>query len=123
MIAPACSRSAAAGAVFWRERAEQLAAENARLAEQSTTLAGTVAAQREQIAALKQRVVTLSRMLFGTSSERSDPGKPGAGGQPAGGGDDDRGGGGGRAGGRRRGQRPGLAGHGRRRHEHLDAEE
>jgi transposase len=122
MIAPACSRSAAAEAVSWRDRAELLAAENARLAAQNTTLAGTVAAQREQIAALKQRVVTLSRMLFGTSSEKGDPGKPGAGGQPAGGGDDSRPGCG-RAGGRRRGQRPGSAGHGRRRHERLDPEE
>ena len=57
-------------------------------------------------------------MLFGKSSEKGDPGKPGAGG-----GDDGRGGVGDRAGGRRRGQRPGSAGHGRRRHEHLDTEE
>ncbi len=104
--------------MFWRGRAEQLGAENARLAAENTTLAGTVAAQREQLAALKQRVVTLSRMLFGTSSEKGDPGKP-----DAGGGDDSRGGDGHRAGGRRRGQRPGPGGHGRRRHEHLDAEE
>ena len=64
-------------------------------------------------------------MLFGTSSEKSDPGKPEAGGRDglaAGGGDDGRGHGG-RAGSRRRGQRPGSAGHGRRRHEHLEAEE
>jgi hypothetical protein len=31
----------------------------------------TVAARQEQLAALKQRVVTLSRMLFGTSSVHS----------------------------------------------------
>src|SRR6266568_3806754 len=123
MIASACSRSATTEAAFWRERAERLAAENARLAAQNTTLAGTVAAQREQLAALKQRLVTLSRMRFGTSSERSDPGRPGVGGRPGGGGDDSRAAGSGRAGGRRRGQRPGSAGHGRRRHEHLDAEE
>jgi transposase len=122
MVAPACSRSAAEEAVFWRSRAELLEAEIARLAAENTTLAGTVAAQLEQLAALKQRLVTLSRMLFGTSSEKGDAGKPGAGGQPGGGGDD-KGAGGGRAGGRRRGQRPGSAGHGRRRHEHLDAEE
>src|SRR5258708_2632085 len=41
MIAPAWSRSAAAEAVFWRERAERPAAENARLAAQDTTLGGT----------------------------------------------------------------------------------
>src|SRR5271157_6070840 len=108
MIAPVCPGSAADEAVFWRGRAESLAAENARLAAENAALAWTVAVQREQIAALKQRVVTLSRILFGTSSEKGDPGGP-----EAGGGDD----------GRRRGQRPGSAGHGRRRHEHLEAEE
>ncbi len=88
------------------------------------TLAGTVASQREQITALRQRLVTLSRILFGKSSEKGDPGKPDAGGDgPAGGGDEGRGGAGRRAGGRRRGQRPGSVGHGRRRHEHLDTEE
>ena len=107
--------------MFWRSCAQLLEAENARLAAENTTLAGTVAAQREQLTALKQRVVTLSRMLFGTSSEKSDSGKPEAGGQPTGGdeGTGDRG----RAGSRRRGQRPGSAGHGRRRREHLEAEE
>jgi transposase len=119
--------------VSWRERAELLAAQNTRLAgenvrleAENTTLAATVAAQREQIAALKQRVVTLSRMLFGTSSEKSGAGQRDSGGDgPAGGGDDSHGAGeGGRpAGGRRRGQRPGSAGHGRRRHEQLDAED
>lgn len=82
MIAPVCPGSAADEAVFWRGRAESLAAENA-------TLAGTVAVQREQITALKQRVVTLSRILFGTSSEKGEPGRP-----EAGGGDDSRGDGG-----------------------------
>ncbi len=134
MMAPVCSGSAADEAVFWRERAGSLAAENVRLAAENTTLAGTVAVQREQIAALKQRVVTLSRMLFGTSSEKGDPGRPEAGGgagrPEAGGGDGDGPGGGGDgrgdgggAGEGRRGQRPGSAGHGRRRHDHLDAEE
>src|SRR6266851_4432351 len=125
MMAPVCSGSAADEAVFWRERAGSLAAENVRLAAENTTLAGTVAVQREQIAALKQRVVTLSRMLFGTSSEKGDPGRPEAGGGDGdgpGGGGDGRGDGGG-AGEGRRGQRPGSAGHGRRRHDHLDAEE
>ena len=112
MIAPVCPGSAADEAVFWRGRAESLAAENA-------TLARTVAVQREQITALKQRVVTLSRILFGTSSEKGEPGGP-----EAGGGDDSRGDGGQAGeGSRRRGQRPGSAGHGRRRHEHLEAEE
>ena len=109
---------------MWRSRAGSLEVENARLAAENLTLSGTLAAQQEQITALKQRVVTLSRMLFGKSSEKGDPGKPGAGGDgPAGGGDDSPGGIGRRAGGRRRGQRPGSVGHGRRRHEHLAAEE
>jgi transposase len=123
MAAPACSRSASQEAVFWRGRAESLAAENARLVAEKTTLAGTVAAQREQLAALRQRVVTLSRMLFGTSSEKSGPGQQDTGGDGPAGGDDSRAGSGRPAGGRRRGQRPGSAGHGRRRHGHLDAEE
>jgi transposase len=123
MVAPACSGFASEEAVFWRSRAELPEAENARLAAQNTTLAGTVAAQQEQLAALKRRVVTLSRMLFGTSGEKSDPGKRGAGDGPAADGGDGGPADGGRVRGRRRGQRPGSAGHGRRRHEHLDAGE
>jgi transposase len=130
MPALTCSRPADE-AVSWRERAEllealntRLAGENVRLEAENATLAGTVAAQREQLAALKQRVVTLSRMLFGTSSEKDSAGKKReAAAKAAGGGDDGQGAGGGAAAGRRRGQRPGSAGHGRRRHEHLEAEE
>ena len=123
MAARTCSRPADEAA-FWRERAEpleaqntRLAGENVRLEAENATLAATVAAQQEQSAALKQRVVTLSRMLFGTSSEKDGAGKRQAGGQAAdaGGGDDAPAGDGGAAGGRRRGQRPGSAGHGRRR--------
>jgi hypothetical protein len=107
MVAPAYSRSAAGEAVFWRSCAELLEAGKLRLVAENARLAGTVAARQEQLAALKQRVVTLSRMLFGASSDRSD--KPGAGGRAAAGsGDDSRmrvaGPGG------RRGQRPGRRG-------------
>jgi transposase len=112
------SGSAADQVAFWRERALLLEAENA-------TLAGTVAAQQDQIAALKHQVVTLSRMLFGRSSEKGGAGGPAGGdegGRPARGSDDGRAGSG-RAGGRRRGQRPGSAGHGRRGYDHLDTEE
>ena len=98
---------------MWRSRAEFWEAEATRLAAENATLAGTVEAQREQLAVLKQRVVTLSRMLFGASSEKGSPARRG----------DGAGDGAGRAGSRRRGQRPGSAGHGRRRHEHLEAEE
>ena len=124
MIAPPCSGPAAGEAVFWRSRTEELAAENARLTAEIATLAGTVAAQRDQITALKERVVTLSRMLFGTSSEKSGPGQPerdAGGDRPAG--EDDSAGSGRGLGRRRRGQRPGSAGHGQRRHEHLETEE
>ena len=128
VAAPACSpaslRDYADEAASCRARAEYWQGEARRLAAENATLAGTVAAQREQITALRQRLVTLSRILFGKSSEKGDPGKPDAGGDgPAGGGDEGRGGAGRRAGGRRRGQRPGSVGHGRRRHEHLDTEE
>ncbi|MGH3305461.1 MAG: IS66 family transposase [Streptosporangiaceae bacterium] len=109
--------------MLWRSRAECWEAEAGRLAAQNTTLAGTVEAQREQLDVLRQRVVTLSRMLFGTSSEKDAAGK-----RDGGEGDGDSGGAGGSGGrkrprGRRRGQRPGSAGHGRRRYEHLDTEE
>lgn len=123
MVAPACSRSAAEEAAFWRERAGLLAAENTRLAAENATLAATVEAQRQQVEALRQRVVTLSRMLFGTSSEKSGPGQHDGGGEGPAGDDDSQARSGHLAGRRRRGQRPGSAGHGRRRHEHLDAEE
>jgi transposase len=118
MPALACTRSVSAEAVFWRSRAEFWEAEATRLAAENATLSGTVEAQRGQLAVLKQRVVTLSRMLFGTSSEKDPPG-----GRDEGASDGGAGGGAARPGGRRRGQRPGSAGHGRRRHEHLDAEE
>src|SRR6266571_2236694 len=49
--------SCRARAEYWQGEARRLAAENA-------TLAGTVAAQREQITALRQRLVTLSRILI-----------------------------------------------------------
>ena len=120
MIAPVCSGPAADEAVLWRSRAEFWEAEAGRLAAENTTLAATVEAQRQQVEALQQRVVTLNRMLFGTSSEKDCPGRRDGG--TADTGDGGRGGSG-AAPGRRRGQRPGSAGHGRRRHEHLDAEE
>jgi transposase len=115
MSAPMGCGHASGEAAWWRSRAELLEAENARLRAENTTLAATVAVQRGQVEALQQRVVTLNRMLFGTSSEKNDPGD-----RQARGGEGGRGAG--RAG-RRRGQRPGSAGHGRRRHDHLDTEE
>jgi len=58
MVALTCSRPAGE-AVSWRERAERaealntrLAGENVRLEAENATLAGTVAAQQEQLAPL-----------------------------------------------------------------------
>jgi transposase len=118
MLASAGCRAVSEEAGFWRSRAEFWEAEAGRLAAENATLAATVEAQRQQVEALKQRVVTLNRMLFGASSEKA--GKSDPGGHPAGGEETARSGGH-RA--RRRGQRPGSAGHGRRPHEHLEAEE
>ncbi len=118
MAAPVCTRSVSQEAAFWRSRAEFWEAEATRLAAENATLAGTVEAQRQQVEGLRQRVVTLSRMLFGTSSEKDPPGR-----RDEGTGDGGTGGGAARRGSHRRGQLPGSAGHGRRRHEHLEAEE
>ncbi|HVE73970.1 MAG TPA: IS66 family transposase [Mycobacteriales bacterium] len=86
-------------AEYWRAEAERLRAENEEL--------------RGQVAALAEKAATLSRLLFGKSSEQTSPrAKP----QPeptdgAGGPADEPAGGPAR---RRRGQQPGSAGHGRR---------
>ena len=105
---------------MWRCRAEFWEAEAGRLAAENTTLAATVGALRQQVEALRQRVVMLNRMLFGSSGEKHCAGKRDGGTCDAG---DGGSGGGGAPAGRRRGQRPGSAGHGRRQHGHLDAEE
>ena len=73
MAAPVCTRSVSQEAAFWRSRAEFWEAEATRLAAENATLAGTVEAQRQQVEGLRQRVVTLSRMWSGTSSEKDPP--------------------------------------------------
>jgi len=63
VAAPACSAPSFPGcagdAASWRARAEYWEGEARRLEAENGTLAGALAAQREQIAALKQQVVTL----------------------------------------------------------------
>ncbi|MGH3965982.1 MAG: IS66 family transposase [Egibacteraceae bacterium] len=86
-------------AEYWRAQAERLGAENEEL--------------RGQVAALAEKVATLSRLLFGKSSEKSSPPAPEAtdgadGGGPAR---------------RKRGQQRGGPGHGRRDYSHLPTTE
>src|SRR5688572_11052596 len=94
------------GAEFWRGEAERLAAEN-------TVLWARVAELEGQVAALGEKVATLTKMVFGASSEK----KKSPAGTPAG----DAGGGG--SSGRRRGQQPGSRGHGRRDYSNLETDE
>src|SRR5687768_12355262 len=96
------------GAGFWRGEAERLAAEN-------TVLRARVAELEGQVAALSEKVATLTRLVFGASSEKKEKGKPA---EPE---PDDADGGGGS--GRRRGQQPGSRGHGRRDYSDLETVE
>jgi transposase len=99
----------AADVAYWRARAEQ--------AE------GQVAKLDARVAELSEQVAVLSRMLFGRSSEKTNP-VPDQGGQ-AGEPDrpDTRGARGRDEPERKRGQRPGSKGHGRRDYSHLDTRE
>jgi transposase len=97
------------GAGFWRGEAERLAAEN-------TVLRARVAELEGQVAALSEKVATLTRLVFGASSEKKEKGKPA---EPE---PDDADGGGG-SGRRRRGQQPGSRGHGRRDYSDLETVE
>ncbi len=101
----------------WRGEAERLADENGRLRVHGTELKG-------QVEALAEKVATLSRLLFGDSSEKQKKKRGRASEDDEH--DDVDGGGGdacGEGGGRRRGQRPGSRGHGRRDYSHLETEE
>ena len=93
----------------WRAEAERLAGENAALRARVGELEG-------QVAALMERVATLSRLAFGKSSEKKPKragSEPSEGEQTADDSDATR----------RRGQRPGSAGHGRRDYSHLPTTE
>jgi transposase len=99
----------AADVAYWRVRAER--------AE------GQVAELDVRVAELSEQVAVLSRMLFGRSSEKTNP-IPDQGGQAGGPARSDaRGPGDRNEPERKRGQRPGSKGHGRRDYSHLDTRE
>jgi transposase len=91
----------------WRAEAERLAAENVVLRKRVAELEG-------QVGALAEKVATLAKLAFGTSSEKA--GKP----TPVKDADDPPGG---RPEKRPRGQRRGSPGHGRRDYSHLSTRE
>jgi transposase len=99
----------AGGVEFWRAEAERLAADN-------LVWRGRVAELEGQVGALTEKVSTLARLAFGTSSEKAAA-------KPTPGEDDPAGG---QAGGqekRGRGQRRGSRGHSRRDYSHLPTRE
>jgi len=102
---------------YWRAEAVRLAAENADLRAENAAQRVRIGELEGQVAALTEKVATLARMVFGSSSEKA----PGAS-RPAEatGGIEGAALGNGR---RRRGQQPGSAGHGRRDYSHLPSRE
>ena len=124
MSAAASSAPTSLDVEFWRAQAEraiarceELQAENQVLREQNATLLARVEELTEQ-------VVVLSRLLFGTSSERASGScAGGAGPAPDGDADGDAVQRGDTPPGRRRGGRRGGPGHGRRDNTHLETEE
>lgn len=127
----------------WRAEVIRLAAENTALAAENGALTGENTALRAesgvqrvrigeleaQVTALSEKVATLARLAFGTSSEKATP-RPAAGTDTGAGGEAGAGvDGGGSAGSgeqssrRRRGQQPGSPGHGRRDYSHLPTDE
>jgi transposase len=102
---------------YWRARAVRAEAQVEELLAENAALRGRVAELAEQVNQLHETVTTLSKLLFGASSERSGP---------AGRGDDASQPGGleqGTPTSGKRGQRPGRPGHGRRDYAHLETEE
>jgi transposase len=105
-------------AEYWRGEAQRLAGENVVLRAERSELEG-------QVAALSEKLVTLTKLLYGDSSEKQkkkgkkeEEGAGAPSGKKTGG--TGEGDGGPR---RRRGQQPGSRGHGRRDNSHLDTEE
>lgn len=108
----------------WQAQAQRLEADNVGLRTREGELEG-------QVAALKETVATLSRALYGDSSEKQPRPEPAS--KPererswaddtGEAGDGSEGAGQGRAGKRRRGQQPGSRGHGRRDYSHLPGDE
>ncbi|MGC8513299.1 MAG: hypothetical protein ACP5P1_09750, partial [Acidimicrobiales bacterium] len=113
-----------AGLGRWRTKARRLAADEKRLVAELAASKARVVELEGQLIAATEKIATLSKLCFGTSSEKkgkekSEPGGAGrdASGEPA---DPSRPPDGGR---RRRGQRPGSTGHGRRDYSGLETEE
>ncbi|MHB1850227.1 MAG: IS66 family transposase [Acidimicrobiales bacterium] len=111
-----------AGLERWRGKARSLAVDNKRLVAELGAVQARVVDLEGQLSAAAERIATLSKLCFGTSSEKKRKNEPeGAGGDapeapmvPGRSPDDGR---------RRRGQQPGSAGHGRRDYSVLETEE
>jgi len=112
-----------AGFERWRAKARGLAVDNKRLAKELAASQARVVDLEGQLLAATEKIATLSKLCFGTSSEKKEeknepegaerdaPGAPTVPGRPDG---DGR---------RRRGQQPGSTGHGRRDYSGLETEE
>ena len=95
---------------YWKAEAERLAGDNARLEAENAALRVRVGELEGQIGALTEKVTTLAKLVFGTSSEKSKPVGSSVGKDITGG-----------IGARRpRGQQSGSAGHGRRDYSALE---
>jgi len=111
-----------AGLERWRAKARSLAADNERLVAELTACKARVIDLEGQLDAATEKIVTLSKLCFGVSSEKKKNEPEGAGteasGEPTDPGrppdDGSR---------RRRGQKPGSTGHGRRDYSALETEE
>jgi transposase len=116
------------GAVGWRGEAQRWRVEAQRLGGENVGLRAQVGELEGQVAALKETVATLSRALYGDSSEKRTGCGPASKAErqrcsaddTAG---DDAGPQQGSSGKRRRGQQRGSRGHGRRDYSHLPVEE
>ncbi len=58
---------------YWKAEAERLAGDNARLETENAALRVRVGELEGQIGALTEKVTTLAKLVFGTSSEKSKP--------------------------------------------------
>lgn len=109
-----------AGLDRWREKARGLAADKKRLIAELAACKARVVDLEGQLIAATEKIATLSKLCFGTSSEKKNTEPGGAGtnaGEPADPGHLRD------AGRRRRGQQPGTTGHGRRDYSGLETEE
>ncbi|MHB8188864.1 MAG: hypothetical protein ACYDHP_00255 [Ferrimicrobium sp.] len=95
-------------AAYWWAEAERLAGNNALLEVENAELRARVSELEGQIGALTEKVTTLAKLVFGTSSERSKPVEPRRGKDDITGEK------------RPRGQQPGSTGHGRRDYSTLE---